>query len=268
MRLSNALLEFGFESSPVDTSLFVYHDGNSSIFFLIYVDDILVTSTDSSLIHSLIIKLQAYFKMKNLGRIGYFLGIQATRDTTGLHLQQSKYVSDLLSRTKMASAKPVLSACTIGQKLSSHAGDYHLQAFYDVDWAGDLDDRHSITGYAIFLGSSLISWFANKQSVVARFSTEVEYRALAMVIAELYWVRMLLKNLHITIPTTPTIWRDNSGAIALASNPVFHNRTKHIKVDFHFIREKIANKDISLQFLGSSDQQADVFTKGLSSACF
>ncbi|RVW58434.1 Retrovirus-related Pol polyprotein from transposon RE1 [Vitis vinifera] len=338
MRLSQTLLEFGFLSSPVDASLFVYHKGHIHLFILIYVDDILVTGTDPSLIQSLIQKLQTEFKMKDLGPLGYFLGIQASRDSSGLHLRQSKYIGDLLHRTKMAGAKPASSPCTTGLKLSTHVGEpltasqiteyrqtvgalqyctltrpdiafsvnqlcqhmhcpnsvhwtaakrvlrylkgtidlglwytkgeQTLQAFCDSDWAGNPDDRRSTTGYGVFFGSCLISWTAKKQSVVARSSTEAEYRALAITTAELYWIRMLLKELHISLPTAPTIWCDNSGALALASNPVFHARTKHIEVDFHFIREKVANRDISLQFIGSYDQPADIFTKGLSLARF
>ena len=86
MRLSQTLLEFGFLSSPVDASLFVYHKGHIHLFILIYVDDILVTGTDPSLIQSPIQKLQTEFKMKDLGPLGYFLGIQASRDSSGLHL--------------------------------------------------------------------------------------------------------------------------------------------------------------------------------------
>ncbi|RVW80479.1 Retrovirus-related Pol polyprotein from transposon RE1 [Vitis vinifera] len=185
--------------------------------------------TDPSPIQSLIQKLQTEFKMKDLGPLGYFLGIQASRDSSGLHLRQSKYIGDLLHRTKMAGAKPASSPCTTGLKLSTH-----------VDWAGNPDDRRSTTGYGVFFGSCLISWTAKKQSVVARSSTEAEYRELAITTAELYWIRMLLKELHISLPTTPTIWCDNSGALALASNP----------------------------FIGSYDQPADIFTKGISLARF
>jgi len=73
---------------------------------------------------------------------------------------------------------------------------------------------------------------------------------------------MLLKELHISLTSPPTIWCDNSGALALASNPVFHARTKHIEVDFHFIREKVANCDIQIHYLSILEQIADLFTKG------
>jgi len=120
----------------------------------------------------------------------------------------------------------------------------------------------------VFLGESLLSWSAKKQPVVSRSSTEAEYRSLALVTAELFWLRMLFCELHIPLPTTPVIWCDNVSALALAFNPVYHARTKHIEVDYHFVREKVLNKDISLAFISTADQIADVFTKGLPAARF
>lgn len=85
---------------------------------------------------------------------------------------------------------------------------------------------------------------------------------MALVIAEVYWLRMFFKELAIGLVHTPTIWCDNIGAIALASNPVFHARTKHVEIDYHFIREKVCNNDIKVQHVSTVDQIADVFTKG------
>jgi hypothetical protein len=80
---------------------------------------------------------------------------------------------------------------------------------------------------------------------------------------KMYWIRMLLRELHLPLLSSPTPWCDNFGTLALASNPVFHARTKYIEVDFHFIREKVTNKDITLKYLPTLDQLADIFTKGL-----
>ena len=98
--------------------------------------------------------------------------------------------------------------------------------------------------------------------LVSHSSTEAEYHLMALATAKVYWLRMLFKELAISIVHIPTIWCDNIGAIALASNPVFHARTKHVKNDYHFIREKVCNNDIKVQHVSTVDQVADVFTKG------
>jgi hypothetical protein len=145
-------------------------------------------------------------------------------------------------------------------------GNLHLQAFCGFDWAGNPDDRHSTTGFGVFFGSCLISWSAKKQAVVSRSSTEAEYRAMALATVDLYWLRMLLKDLCITLPSPPTLWCDNVGALALATNPVFHARTKHIEIDYRFVREKVVNNDISTRYIATIDQVANIFTKPLGHA--
>ena len=82
-------------------------------------------------------------------------------------------------------------------------------------------------------------------------STEAEYRAMAVTTADLYWIRMLLKDLQVPLPSPPVLWCDNAGALALASNPIFHAHTKHIEVDYHFIHEKVVNYDMSLKFIST-----------------
>ena len=282
--LSQALLELGFVGSSVDTSLFCFHCDSVSIFLLVYVDDIIVTSNTPAAIGALISQLKCEFALKDLGDLSFFLGIQAHRNSHGLHLHQGKYVTDLLIRVKMAGAKPVPTPCVSGSKLSKFQGDplsdpkeyrhivgafqyctltrpdiaysvnqlcqflhsptsVHLTAakrllrylkgtlhyglyytqgslklngFCDSDWAGSPDDRKSTTCYAIYLGSCLISWAAKKQPTIARSSMEAEYRSMALTMAELYWIRMLLKEIRLFLCSAPCLWVDNIGALSLS----------------------------------------------------
>jgi hypothetical protein len=132
-------------------------------------------------------------------------------------------------------------------------GPLQLTAYCDSDWAGCPDDRRSTSGFAVFLGNSLVLWSAKKQAVVSCSSTEAEYRSLAITAAELYWLRMLFRDIQVPLPAAPVLWCDNISALALASNPMYHACTKHIEVDYHFVREKVVNRDLRVQFISSKD---------------
>ncbi|KAK8925796.1 hypothetical protein KSP39_PZI018370 [Platanthera zijinensis] len=139
-----------------------------------------------------------------------------------------------------------------------------LVAYSDDDYAGSIDDRRSTTGFCTYFGGHLITWRSKKQNVVARSSAEAEYRAIAAVVSELTWLESLLRDLGVRLSSPATLFCDSQAAIHIAKNPVFHERTKHIEVDYHFIREKVQAKKIDLEHVPAASQVADILTKALS----
>jgi histone deacetylase 1/2 len=138
-----------------------------------------------------------------------------------------------------------------------------LRAFSDADWAGCPDDRRSTGGHAVFFGGNWVAWNSRKQPTVSRSSTEAEYKSVANATAELMWIQALLRELGLFLRRPPSLWCDNIGATYLSVNPVFHARTKHIEIDYHFVREQVAKKALEIRHISTHDQLADVLTKPL-----
>jgi hypothetical protein len=143
-----------------------------------------------------------------------------------------------------------------------------LSAFSDSDWTGCSDDRKSTRGFTVFFRSNLISWCDKKQPTVSRSSTEAEYKSMANATAELMWLQTLLRELRVSCPKQARMWCDNMGVKYLSSNPVFHARTKHIEMDYHFIRDQVMQRLLEVWFISTHDQLADGLTKPLSQQRF
>lgn len=120
----------------------------------------------------------------------------------------------------------------------------------------------------MFLGDNLISWSSRRQTTVSRSSAEAEYRAVASAVAESCWVRQLLQELRRPVHTATVVYCDNVSAVYLSANPVQHRRTKHIELDIHFVREKVALGAVRVLHVPTTLQYADIFTKGLPSSLF
>ncbi|KAM1377387.1 hypothetical protein ACFX1Q_038885 [Malus domestica] len=333
IKLSCALSKAGYQQSKADYSLFVRnHDGKFTA-LLVYVDDIILAGNNIQAIEDIKSFLTKQFKLKDLGQLKYFLGIEIARSSKGIALSQRKYALEILEDAGYLGAKvatspmeqnlslrkdegqcitdpssyrrligrliyltitrpdlvyavhilsqfmekprtPHLEAAhrvlryikhTPGQGIFLSArSPIQLNAFCDADWARCRDTRRSTTGYCVFLGESLISWKSKKQNTVSRSSAEAEYRSMAASCCEVTWLKYVLQDLGIKHKHPVKLYCDNQAALHIASNPVFHERTKHIEIDCHLVRERIQSGMIRTSHISTMKQPADIFTKPLS----
>lgn len=142
-----------------------------------------------------------------------------------------------------------------------------LYIYSDADWASCPKTRRSVTGYVALLGTNPISWRTKKQQTISRSSAESEYRSMAAAACEVQWLHYLLHEFGID-PGPTILLCDSQAALHIAANPVFHERTKHIELDCHFVREKIQSGLVQTSYVHTSQQLADVFTKPLPNTQF
>ncbi|TYK18362.1 Retrovirus-related Pol polyprotein from transposon TNT 1-94 [Cucumis melo var. makuwa] len=145
----------------------------------------------------------------------------------------------------------------------SSSKEFKLEGYCDSDWAGDTNDRKSTSGYVFFIGNTAFTWSSKKQPIVTLSTCEAEYVAAASCVCHAVWLRNLLKTVGILQEDPTVIHIDNKSTIALAKNPVFHDRSKHIDTRFHFIRDCISRKEVQVEYVKTEDQIADIFTKPL-----
>ena len=143
-----------------------------------------------------------------------------------------------------------------------------LIGYADADFGGDPDDRKSTTGYVFLLCGGAISWRSKKQPTPALSPAEAEYMAAAEATQEAIWLRQLLKDLKIEQKQPTTIFEDNQGCIAMTKNNVYHSRTKHIDIKYHFIRTEVENHKVTFVYKQTADMIADIFTKPLEKQAF
>ena len=145
----------------------------------------------------------------------------------------------------------------------AYGAEVEVFGYIDVDWAGCAYDRRSTSGYVFSFGSGMVSWSSKKQPTVALSSTETKYRGAAMAACEIAWLRKLLQDLRHNVLGVVTLYCDNMSSIQLANNLVFHARTKHIEVHYHYVHEKVLVSDIDLVYVSTQEQVANIFTKSL-----
>eukprot|EP00253_Pinus_taeda_P036216 PITA_36216 len=172
------------------------------------------------------------------------------------HWQAAKRILRYVKGTKMLGILYTVSECS------------DLVGYTDSDWAGSIDDRKSTSGYVFHMGSGAISWASKKKSIVALSTAEAKYVAATAAACQAVWMRRMLRSLGREQAKATVIFCDNSSAIALSKNSMFHKRTKHIYTRFHYIRELVSNGEIILQHCRTQEQVADILTKPLDQKSF
>jgi hypothetical protein len=303
------LATLGFIKAKLDTSMFIFHRSSDTVYLLLYVDDIILTTSSTELLCRTISVLQREFAMKDIRPLHHFLGITVERHPDGLFHDQHTYTHDILKRAVMADCKPCMNPVDLQAKLAGDLGppvhdasqfqrivgalqyltftrpdiayavqqiclrmhdpqEPHLTAmkrilrylqgtsdyglllrrssssdlivYTDANWAGCPDTHRSSSGYAVFLRDNLVSWSTKRQIVVFRSSAEAKYRAVANGVAEATWLRQVLHELQTSPSRCTLIYCDNISVVYLSTNPVQHQRTNHVEIDLHFVREKVA----------------------------
>lgn len=152
--------------------------------------------------------------------------------------------------------------------LFQNHGHLEILGYTDADWAGNPVDRRSTSGYFTFVGGNLVTWKSKKQKVVSLSSAESEFRGIVKGITELIWIRKLLTEIGFSPLNSCKLMCDNKAAISISKNPVQHDRTKHVEIDRHFIKEKLEERVIDLPHVRSEEQLADILTKAVPGRAF
>ncbi|KAL2240869.1 UNVERIFIED_CONTAM: Retrovirus-related Pol polyprotein from transposon RE1 [Sesamum indicum] len=297
------IVAFGFVQSKHDYCLFTKTSTNGFLVLLLYVDDILVAGTSNEHIAAVKDYLDRLFTIKDLGVAQeHFLGLEVARSSQGIIVTQTKYIKDIMIDTGLLHARAATTPLPPGIKFTEDAGaqlphpelyrrlvgrllylnftrpdtshacqqlsqflqrpcQQHLDAALHLL----IDTRRSLTGYCIFLGDALVSWKTKKQNTVSRSTTEAEYCSMG---SDTTWVVYLLMDFGISAPTPIPFFCDNQAALHIVNNHVFHERTKHLDIDCHIVRDKFKSGLINPMHVPGKAQLADFFTKSLPAPSF
>ncbi|XP_062103153.1 uncharacterized mitochondrial protein AtMg00810-like [Humulus lupulus] len=269
-------------------------------YILLYMDDIILTASSDTLHKSIMTLLNSEFSMKDLGPLSYFLGIAVTRHAGGLFLSQKKYAEEIIEHADMSSCKSCPTSVDTKPKLSAKTSTPYEDPSHYHSLAGALqyltftrpDISYALQKICLFMHNPMDEHMHDLKRILCYIKgtlhhglhlypssisslisyidadwggcpAEGEYCGVANVVSESCWLRNLLLELHFPIHKATLVYCDNVSVIHLSGNPVQHQRTKHIEIDIHFVRKKVARGQVHVLHVPSRYQIANIFTKGL-----
>lgn len=337
-KLNKCLEELGFARCPYEHAVYTKKIGEETLIVAVYVDDLLITGTQKSIIEQFKKQMNEVFKMSDLGLLSHYLGIEVKQSPGCIELRQTAYAKKILEKAGLGDCNPtrfpmdpkeiitkdeggksvdvthfksivgglrylvhtrpdiafsvgiisrfmetptsvhlnaakrimryVKGTLDYGLTYAEGSGNNLLTGYSDSDLAGHVDDRKSTGGMAFYLNESLITWVSQKQRCVALSSCEAEFMAATAAACQAIWLKNLLAEVTGKNGGPVVLHIDNKSAIDLAKNPVFHGRSKHIDIRYHFIRQCVEKGEIVLKHVSSENQRADILTKSLATFKF
>eukprot|EP00253_Pinus_taeda_P028962 PITA_28962 len=307
-RIDSYLLENGFQKCEGEPILYIKEKDGKILIVVLYVDDVIFIGNDDCLIENFKIVMKEEFEMTDMGFLKYFLGIEVEQNGNGIFISQEKYANEVLERFNMQKCKTTITPIMMGLKLSKEDNNKDFDPSLYKGIVGTLmyltatrldimhvvslisrfmerpkeahwqatkrilryvkDDQKSTSSYVFHMGSGAISWAYKKQPIIALSTAEAEYVVATAATCQAVWMRRMLRSLCEGQVKATVIFCDNSSAIALSKNSVFHKKTKHIDTKFQYIRELVNNGKIVLQHCRTQGQVADVLTKPLGQKSF
>ncbi|GIL54468.1 hypothetical protein Vafri_9945 [Volvox africanus] len=339
-KLCTKFAEIGLFPSKSDPAMFVKVDEKGVILALVHVDDMCVAAKTQEMVNRIKGAIGGLFKVRDLGEIKVFLGMEVTRRENGdITLSQASYVERILSAHGLGDVKPRVLPMAVGTRVTPAKEDVEvledptayralvgelnylavstrpdlafalsvlsrymakltkaamgmakgvlryvagtrnlglvfrrrlsevIDGYSDSDWAGDMNTRRSTTGYIFRVNGTAVSWSSQLQRTVAASSEEAEYQALSAAVREALWLSKLCEDLGVE-ESQMRIQVDSQGAMNLGNNPITSPRSKHIDVQHHLVRERVASGEVALQYCCTEKMVADVLTKALPEAKF
>eukprot|EP00253_Pinus_taeda_P009205 PITA_09205 len=306
-RIDSYLLDNEFDKCEEEPTVYIKEKDGRILIVVLYVDDVIFTGIEVDQNEKGIFISQARYVNQVLSRFNMqeckatitptVMGLKLSREDSSKDFDPSLYKSIVGSLMYLTATRPdIMYAVSLISRFMERPKEVHWQAakrimryvkgtkmfeilynvsehsdligYIDSDWAESVDDRKSTSGYVFHMGLGAISWASKKQSIVALSTAEAEYVAATAAACQAVWMRRILRSLGQEQAKATVIFCDNSSAIALSKNSMFHKRTKHIDTRFHYIRELVNNGEIVLEHCRTHEQVADILTKPLDQKSF
>ncbi|KAL3688664.1 hypothetical protein R1sor_014973 [Riccia sorocarpa] len=251
-KINTYLMSLGFFACSFDSTLYALRNGDQIVLITLYVDDLILTGNHEDLILKIKEHLSSEFEMQDLGELKYFLVVEYVRDGKDLWLLQRKYAEDMLVHFCLANYKPVPILIELGLKLHADVGVSLAEPRFYRQMVGSLI-HYTLTRPDLSYVVGLVSQFMQalrkphldavmrifRYPTVALSTCEAEYRGMMFATCLAIWLRKLLSDVGIECACSIVVYTDNMSSMKLASNHMFHARTKHIEMHYHFVREKV-----------------------------